>query len=192
MNKHQLEGMKVAILVTDGFEQSEMTDPRKALEAAGAETKIVSPKNDRVRGSRHGDPADTFTVDIPLAQAAAHEFDALLLPDRQRLDDRVRVDRQPELLRQRANAGGSPRHLALLPFVADDKKHGKEPDRWASAFAYASLQILERFSLQLGALVLVEHRDDVGVGQPRPFSSTSLVAARRWMKSSPRRLKTRT
>ena len=94
MNKHQLEGMKVAILVTDGFEQSEMTDPRKALEAAGAETKIVSPKNDRVRGSRHGDPADTFTVDIPLAQAAAHEFDALLLPGGVMSPDALRINEQ--------------------------------------------------------------------------------------------------
>ncbi|WGT63013.1 type 1 glutamine amidotransferase domain-containing protein [Variovorax paradoxus] len=94
MNKRQLEGMKVAILVTDGFEQSEMTDPRKTLEAAGAKTKIVSPKNDRVRGSRHGDPADTFTVDIPLAQAAAHEFDALLLPGGVMSPDALRINEQ--------------------------------------------------------------------------------------------------
>jgi len=94
MNKRQLEGMKVAILVTDGFEQSEMTDPRKTLESAGAKTKIVSPRNDRVRGSRHGDPADTFTVDIPLAQAAAHEFDALLLPGGVMNPDALRIDEQ--------------------------------------------------------------------------------------------------
>jgi deglycase len=45
-----LKGLKVAILVTDGFEQLELTEPRKALDEAGAETNMVSPKNDRVRG----------------------------------------------------------------------------------------------------------------------------------------------
>jgi protease I len=45
-----LNGLKVAILVTDGFEQVELVEPRKALDAAGAKTQIVSPKNDRVRG----------------------------------------------------------------------------------------------------------------------------------------------
>ena len=52
MSKTQLDGAKVAILVADGFEQAEMTEPRKALEAAGAVTKIVSPKNNTVRGWR--------------------------------------------------------------------------------------------------------------------------------------------
>ena len=54
-----LDGMKVAILVSDGFEQSEMTEPRKALDLAGAQTRIVSPVG-RVRGWNHHDPADSF------------------------------------------------------------------------------------------------------------------------------------
>ena len=46
----KLDGKKVAILVTDGFEQVEMTKPREALEEAGAETKIVSPKSGQIQG----------------------------------------------------------------------------------------------------------------------------------------------
>ena len=67
MSKHPLDGMKVAIVVADGFEQAEMTEPRQALHAAGAETKLVSPANGRVRGWKHHDPADAFEVDLPLA-----------------------------------------------------------------------------------------------------------------------------
>jgi len=45
----QLTGLRVAILATDGFEQSELIEPRKALDAAGARTEIVSPKTGKVR-----------------------------------------------------------------------------------------------------------------------------------------------
>jgi DJ-1/PfpI family len=51
----KLDGKKVAILVTDGFEQVEMTKPREALEEAGAETKIVSPKPGQIRGMNHAE-----------------------------------------------------------------------------------------------------------------------------------------
>ncbi|MBV8854234.1 MAG: type 1 glutamine amidotransferase [Sinobacteraceae bacterium] len=75
-----LNGRKVAILVADGFEQVEMTEPRKALQEAGAQTRIVSPAQDQVQGWNHYDKADKFTVDVKLDQAQADEFDALLLP----------------------------------------------------------------------------------------------------------------
>ena len=94
MSKTLLDGAKVAILVADGFEQSEMTEPRKALEAAGAVTKIVSPKNNTVRGWKHHKTADEFNVDIPLSQAAAHEFDALLLPGGVMNPDALRIDEE--------------------------------------------------------------------------------------------------
>jgi protease I len=75
-----LEGKRVAILVADGFEQAELTEPRKALDAAGARTQIVSNAKDEVQGWKHFDKADRFKVDVPLDSAAAEEFDALLLP----------------------------------------------------------------------------------------------------------------
>jgi protease I len=75
-----LTGMKVAILVAEGFEQVELTEPRKALDEAGAETRIVSPAKGEVQGWKHFDKADKFKVDVPLEQAEASQFDALLLP----------------------------------------------------------------------------------------------------------------
>src|SRR5437867_2174708 len=76
----QLDGKKVAILVTDGFEQVEMTKPREALEEAGAETKIVSPKSGQIQGMNDADKGDKFDVDIPLDEARPEEFDALMIP----------------------------------------------------------------------------------------------------------------
>jgi protease I len=75
-----LSGLKVAILVADGFEQVEMTEPRKALLEAGAVTQIVSPAKDQVQGWNHHDKADKFEVDVALEDADASDFGALLLP----------------------------------------------------------------------------------------------------------------
>jgi hypothetical protein len=76
----KLDGRKVAILVTDGFELAEMTKPREALEEAGAETKIVSPKSEQIQGMNHADKGDKFDVNIPLDEAQPEEFDALMIP----------------------------------------------------------------------------------------------------------------
>jgi protease I len=76
----QLQGLKVAILVTDGFEQSEMVKPRLALDEAGAITHIVSPKKGKVRGWQLGNWADEFPVDTHLFTAKAEAYDVLLLP----------------------------------------------------------------------------------------------------------------
>lgn len=77
---NELNGKKIAILLTDGFEQVEMTEPRKALREAGAQAQLVSPRPDRVQGWNHFDKAEVFPVDVPLSQARAEDFDALLLP----------------------------------------------------------------------------------------------------------------
>jgi protease I len=76
----ELNQKRIAILVTDGFEQVEMTEPKKAFEAAGAQTHVISPKPDRVQGWNHFDKGDFFTVDIPLDQANPSDYDALVLP----------------------------------------------------------------------------------------------------------------
>jgi protease I len=76
----KIKGLKVAILVTDGFEQSEMTEPRKALDQAGAKTVLVSPAKGKVKGWKAKNWGDEFPVDQDLNQARAEDFDALLLP----------------------------------------------------------------------------------------------------------------
>jgi protease I len=86
-----LKGKKVAILVAEGFEQVELTEPKAALEQAGARTRIVSPSAVKVQAWKHFDKADTFPVDVPLDQANAGDFDALLLPGGVANPDQLRI-----------------------------------------------------------------------------------------------------
>lgn len=92
-----LSGFKVAILVTEGFEQVELEQPGKALDEAGAETRIVSPAKEHVRAWKHFDKADTFGVDVTLDAASADDFDALLLPGGVANPDQLRV--QPKAVK---------------------------------------------------------------------------------------------
>src|SRR5213080_2434037 len=80
MQKNTLDGLRVAILVTDNFEQVELTEPKKALEQAGATTMIISPKPGQVQGMNHDVKADKFNVDMTLDQAGPDDFDAVMLP----------------------------------------------------------------------------------------------------------------
>lgn len=86
-----LHGKRIAILVADGFEQVEMTQPREALESAGARTALVSPAGSKVRAAKHEQPGDEFTVDVELAQARPDDYDALVLPGGVRNPDTLRT-----------------------------------------------------------------------------------------------------
>jgi protease I len=90
----QLNGKKVAIVVENGFEQVELTEPKQALEAAGAQTFIISPQRNQVKGWNHTDWGDEFQVDVPLAQAQASDYDALLLPGGVMNPDKLRTQPQ--------------------------------------------------------------------------------------------------
>jgi protease I len=86
-----LAGRKIAILLTDGFEQVEMTEPRKALEEAGATAHLVSPKQDEVQAWKHFEKGDKFHVDARLQSAQADDYDALMLPDGVANPDQLRM-----------------------------------------------------------------------------------------------------
>lgn len=75
-----LNGLHVAILVTDGFEQAELAEIKAALEQEGAITKIVSDKHDAVQGMHHDAEGEQFDVDLTLAEADPADFDAIVLP----------------------------------------------------------------------------------------------------------------
>ena len=76
-----LSGFRVAVLATDGFEESELTEPVKALRAAGARSTIVSPKAGEIQGVRHDiDKTIRVPVDRTLADVRVEEFDGVLLP----------------------------------------------------------------------------------------------------------------
>jgi protease I len=92
MADDSLNGLRVAILVTDGFERVELAEPRKALDAAGARTMIVSPKDGQVKSWNMTEWAEPFPVDVRLADARPDDFDALLLPGGVINPDKLRMD----------------------------------------------------------------------------------------------------
>lgn len=87
-----LNGLNVAILATDGFEQSELTEPKRALDEAGAFTVVVSLKEGQIRGWKHADWGDAIRVDRTLDQVRASDFDALVLPGGVMNPDKLRDD----------------------------------------------------------------------------------------------------
>jgi len=89
---NKLEGKKVAILATDGFEQSELFEPKKALEEAGATVSIVSLKSGEIKGWDEDDWGKTIKVDLTVDEAKADDFDALQLPGGVMNPDKLRTE----------------------------------------------------------------------------------------------------
>jgi protease I len=80
MANERLQGKRVAVLATDGFEQVELERPVQALREAGAQVEIVSPKGGQIQGFNHFDKGHMVQVDRELAQANADDYDAIVLP----------------------------------------------------------------------------------------------------------------
>jgi deglycase len=87
-----LKGKKIAILATDGFEQAELTEPRKALDAAGAETIVIAPKSGEIKGWKFKEWGDSVKVDKTLENANPNEYDALVLPGGVMNPDHLRLE----------------------------------------------------------------------------------------------------
>jgi protease I len=91
----ELSGKRVAVLATDGFEQSELLKPREALKDAGARVDVVSPKAGKIKGWNEKDWGEEVAVDVVLDSANAGDYDALVLPggvmnpDKLRRNERV-------------------------------------------------------------------------------------------------------
>lgn len=107
-----LQGMNVAIFVTDGFEQSELVEPKKALEQAGATAKVIAPKPGRVQGMNHDVKADQIPVDLTLEEADPGRFEAVLLPGGALNADALRVDKRAQEFVQAMNRAEKP--LAVI------------------------------------------------------------------------------
>jgi protease I len=89
-----LNGKRVAVLVTDGFEQVEMTEPRKALDQAGAKTTLISLEGGKVQGFNHDQAGDKFPVEKTIDSVSAKDYDALLLPGGVANPDKLRTNKQ--------------------------------------------------------------------------------------------------
>jgi protease I len=94
MARNDLNGKRVAILATDGVEEVELTEPRKALDDAGATTIVVSPKEGKIKAWQHDHWGDEIPVDRALREAKPDDFDALMLPGGVMNPDRLRTDKQ--------------------------------------------------------------------------------------------------
>ncbi len=107
-----VQGMKVAILVTDDFEQAELLEPREALEEAGAHTKVISPHKGEIQGVKHDVKADRVKVDMLLNEANPDEFDAVLLPGGALNADALRVEKKAQEFVRKIDQAGKP--LAVI------------------------------------------------------------------------------
>lgn len=92
MSTPSLDGVAVALLATDGFEQSELVKPKQALEDAGATVHVVSPKAGTIKGWDQDDWGDSVAVDKTLADASCDDYAALVLPGGQMNPDKLRLD----------------------------------------------------------------------------------------------------
>lgn len=131
----RLEGKKVAILITDGFEQVEMTEPRKALTEAGAKIDIVSPAKGKVRGWKMTDWGDSFEVNVPLDQADPGDYDALVLPGGVANPDKLRMnDKAVQFVRAFLQAGKPIAAICHGPWtlIEADGVQGRTMTSWPS------------------------------------------------------------
>lgn len=104
----KLKGKKIAILATDGFEQVELTEPRKALEEAGAATVLIAPKPGEIRGWKTKQWGDSVTVDKTLENANPNDYDALVLPGGVMNPDHLRMDPSAVNFVRQFVSGGKP------------------------------------------------------------------------------------
>ena len=135
MDNNTLAGKKVAILVADGFEQIEMTEPKRALESAGARTSIVSPAQGQVQGWKHFDKADRFPVDVELDDADPQEFDALLMPGGVANPDQLRmIPEAVDFVREFFDAGKPVAAIChgLWPLIDAGVIRGRTVTSWPS------------------------------------------------------------
>lgn len=106
MAEKQLSGIRVAVLVTDGVEEAELVEPRKALEEAGAEVKVISPKAGKIQAFKHHDKSSKIPVDMELDKANPDDFDAVQLPGGVINADALRIDKKAqEFVRKTENEG---------------------------------------------------------------------------------------
>ncbi|MGZ5324837.1 MAG: type 1 glutamine amidotransferase domain-containing protein [Solirubrobacterales bacterium] len=132
----ELKGRRVAFLVAnEGIEQVELTEPRKALEEAGAETVLIAPEAGEAQAFNHLDKADTFPVDVTTADADAAEYDGLVLPGGVANPDNLRTDDAAvELVRAFFDAGKPVAAICHAPWtlIEADVVEGRKLTSWPS------------------------------------------------------------
>jgi protease I len=118
MADKNLQGLRVAILATDGVEDAELKNPRKALDDAGARTTLIAPKAGKIYSMNHHDKAAQYNVDQTLDKVRAEQFDAVLLPGGALNADTIRVHpRAQEFVREMNQAGKPIAFICHAPWL---------------------------------------------------------------------------
>ena len=131
----ELKGKKIALLATDGFEQVELTEPRKALDQAGATTVVVSPKSGEIKARKFKEWGDKVKVDQTLEDARPDEFDALVLPGGVINPDYLRMEpKAVNFVREFVSTGRTVAAICHGPWtlVEADVVRGKKVTSWPS------------------------------------------------------------
>jgi protease I len=132
---HHLSSKKIAILATDGFEQSELTEPKRALEEAGATVHVISPKSGKIRGWDHTDWGQDVPVDLALEQARPDDYHGLVLPGGQINPDKLRLEpKAVEFVRAFFQAGKPVGAICHGPWmlIEADVVRGRTVTSWPS------------------------------------------------------------
>jgi len=117
----KLSGKKVAVLAADGFEEVELTKPRKALDDAGARTSVVSIRSGKIQGMNHADKGESVAVDLTLSEANPQDFDALMIPGGLMNPDALRSTEQAlEFVRHFFQEGKPVAAICHAPWVLID------------------------------------------------------------------------
>ena len=136
MNSPRLEGRAIAVLATDGFEYSELTEPKRLLEQAGAEVQVIAPgEAGQIKGWKGGDWAGSVPVDLPLADADSADYDALVLPGGVMNPDKLRTQPAALALVQAFAKAGKP--IAAIchgpwTLINADQVKGRKLTSWPS------------------------------------------------------------
>jgi protease I len=158
---------KIAALVTDGFEQVELTGPMEALRKAGAEVTIVSPKAGAIQGMNHDEKGDTFKADRALSAANPEEFDALLLPGGVANPDYLRVNKEAVAFVGHFSKSGKP--IAAIchgpwTLIEAGAVRGRKMTSWPSLktdLTNAGATWVDQPVVQDGALITSRKPDDI-------------------------------
>jgi len=168
---------RVLILATDGFEQSELIEPKRLLEEAGYETVVASPKAGEIKGWNHTDWGESVKVDAALDEVAAEDFDALMLPGGQMNPDKLRMeDRVIDLVEDFDDADKPIAAICHGPWllVEADIVDGRTVTGWPSIrtdLANAGADVVDQEVVIDGNLITSRKPEDI------PAFSKALIAA---------------
>jgi protease I len=163
----ELNGKKIAILATDGFEQVELTEPRKNLEAAGAKIEVLSVKEGEIRGWKFTDWGDNVKVDKLVSQAKVGDYDALVLPGGQINPDKLRMEKDAvAFVKEFADSGKVVAAICHAPWtmIEADVVRGRTMTSWPSVrtdLKNAGAKVVDKEAVVDGNFITSRKPDDI-------------------------------